>query len=146
VALDRERKWAFTPKMHVGDKVVGGDIIGTVQETQHSEHRILVQPLVSGTIQSIAGAGEYTIDQVIATLDNGKELKMFHTWPVKRPRPVAKRLGSNELFMTSQRVLDFLFPISLGGSAIVPGGFGAGKTVVEQSLSKFCNADIIIYV
>ncbi|GMW01753.1 MAG: V-type ATP synthase alpha chain [Candidatus Hydrogenedentota bacterium] len=146
VALDRSKKWVFKPLKHVGDKVVGGDVIGTVQETEHLVHKILVPPRVSGTIQSIVGEGQYTIEQPVAKLDNGQDLKLYHTWPVKRQRPVAKRLGSNELFATGQRVLDFLFPISLGGSAIVPGGFGAGKTVVEQSLSKFCNADIIVYV
>jgi V/A-type H+/Na+-transporting ATPase subunit A len=146
VALDRDKKWKFTPAAKTGDKVVGGDVLGTVPETEHLEHRVMVPPNISGTIQSIAGAGEYNVTETICTLDNGTQLQMMHNWPVKNPRPFHEKKGSDELFLTGQRVLDCLFPISLGGSAIVPGGFGAGKTVVEQSLSKYCNADIIVYV
>jgi len=146
VALDRSKKWKFTPAAKVGDRVVGGDLLGTVPETEHLDHKVMVPPNVSGTIQSIAGAGEYTVEEVIATLEDGTQLKLMHPWPVKRPRPYHEKQGSDELFLTGQRVLDCLFPVALGGSAIVPGGFGAGKTVVEQSLSKYCNADIIVYV
>ena len=124
----------------------GGDFIGNVPETEHLKHYIMVPPGVSGKIQSIAAAGDYNITDTIATLDNGKTLTMVHPWPVKRPRPARRKLPSNTPFITGQRVLDMLFPVALGGSAIVPGGFGAGKTVVEQQISKFCNADIIIYV
>ncbi len=146
VALDREKKWSFTPKARVGDAVVSGDILGTVPETPTIEHRILVPPGIQGTIRSIVSAGEYTVHHVIATLDDGAELNMMHDWPVKQPRPVNRKLPSDRPFLTGQRILDCLFPIALGGSAIVPGGFGTGKTVVEQTLSKYCNADIIIYV
>jgi len=146
VALDRDKKWKFTPTVATGDKVVGGDVLGTVPETEHLTHKVMVPPNSSGTIQSIVGEGEYNVTEVIATLDDGSELKLMHPWPVKQPRPYQEKQGSDELFLTGQRVLDCLFPIALGGSAIVPGGFGAGKTVVEQSLSKYCNADIIIYV
>jgi V/A-type H+-transporting ATPase subunit A len=146
VALDREKKWKFTPVAKTGDKVKGGDVLGTVPETEHLEHKVMVPPNVEGTIQSISGAGEYTVEETIATLEDGTQLKLMHPWPVKRPRPFQQKFGSDELFLTGQRVLDCLFPVALGGSAIVPGGFGAGKTVVEQSLSKFCNADIIVYV
>ena len=145
-ALDRAKKWAFTPKLKSGDSVIAGDILGSVPETRTIEHRILVPPGKQGVIKSIAAAGEYTVDDVIATLDDGTQLRMMHTWPVKRPRPVTRRLPCDRPFLTGQRVLDCLFPIALGGSAIVPGGFGTGKTVVEQTLSKYCNADIIIYV
>ncbi|GMU93795.1 MAG: V-type ATP synthase alpha chain [Candidatus Hydrogenedentota bacterium] len=145
-ALDRKKKWAFTPKAKVGQAVVSGDILGTVPETRTIEHRILVPPGKQGTIKSVAGAGEYTVEDVIAELEDGTKLTMMHTWPVKRPRPVYTKLRCDRPFLTGQRVLDCLFPIALGGSAIVPGGFGTGKTVVEQTLSKYCNADIIIYV
>ncbi len=145
VALDREKRWSFTPTAKVGDKVVGGDVLGTVPETEHLTHKVMVPPNSSGTIQSI-NDGEFTVEETIATLDDGTQLKLMHPWPVKLPRPYHEKQGSDELFLTGQRVLDCLFPIALGGSAIVPGGFGAGKTVVEQSLSKYCNADIIIYV
>ena len=146
VPLDTNRKWAFTPKASVGDDVVGGDILGMVPETEHLDHSIMVPPLVSGKIKSVAAAGEYTINDEIATLEDGTSLTMVHPWPVKRSRPARRKLPSNIPFITGQRVLDMLFPVALGGSAIVPGGFGAGKTVVEQQISKFCNADIIIYV
>jgi V/A-type H+/Na+-transporting ATPase subunit A len=146
LALDREKRWSFTPTASVGDVVETGDVLGTVPETSTATHSVLVPPNTSGTIQSIAAAGAYTVTEVIATLDNGTELKMMHEWPVKQPRPFRRKLGSDQPFITGQRVLDCLFPISLGGSAIVPGGFGTGKTVVEQSLSKYCNADIIVYV
>jgi V/A-type H+-transporting ATPase subunit A len=145
-ALDGEKKWAFTPTVKVGDAVTGGDILGTVPETQGTLHKVMVPPNISGTIATIVAEGDYTIDDMMATLEDGTELTMKHFWPVKMPRPVNKNLPSDHPFITGQRVLDVLFPIALGGSAIVPGGFGTGKTVVEQSLSKYCNADIIIYV
>lgn len=146
LALDREKRWGFTPTVSPGTAVKGGDVIGTVQETKTTQHLILVPPDVEGTISDIVGEGEYTVTDRIATLDNGRELQLMHKWPVKRPRPYHKKLGLNELFFTGQRVLDTLFPVALGGSAIVPGGFGCGKTVVEQTLSKYSNADAIIYV
>lgn len=145
-ALDRKRKWLFTPKVSVGQSVEGGDVLGTVPETKTIEHRVLVPPGKMGKIRSIVGQGEYTVTDVIATLEDGTNLTMMHSWPVKKSRPVARKLPSDRPFLTGQRVLDCLFPIALGGSAIVPGGFGTGKTVVEQTLAKYCNADIIIYV
>jgi V/A-type H+-transporting ATPase subunit A len=144
--LNRKKLWAFTPAVKVGDNVTGGDILGTVPETKVIEHRVIVPPRVSGTIASIISAGEYTVDTVIAELTDGTKLKMFHSWPVKVPRPVARKMPPDQPFLTGQRVLDMLFPIAKGGSAIVPGGFGCGKTVVEQSISKYCNAQVIIYV
>jgi len=146
VALDREKKWAFAPTAETGQAVVGGDTLGTVQETGAIEHRILVPPGVTGTLQRVAAAGEYTVTDTIATLEDGTELAMMHKSPVKVPRPCAKKLPPVEPFLTGQRVLDMLFPIAKGGSAIVPGGFGTGKTVVEQSLSKHCDAQVIVYV
>ena len=144
--LDYEKKWSFTPNAQAGDEVQGGDILGIVPETEHLDHRILVPPLISGKIKTIVGAGDYNIKETIAVLEDGTELSMMHKWPVKRSRPAANKLPGNVPFITGQRVLDCLFPVALGGSAIVPGGFGTGKTVVEQQLSKYCNADIIIYV
>ncbi|MCH8205219.1 MAG: V-type ATP synthase subunit A, partial [Candidatus Hydrogenedentes bacterium] len=144
--FDYNKKWAFTPIATVGQDVIGGDYLGCVPETEHLDHNIMVPPSISGKIKSIAGAGEYTVQETIATLEDGTELTMTHKWPVKLPRPFKKKLPMNQPFITGQRVLDMLFPIALGGSAIVPGGFGTGKTVVEQQISKFCNADIIVYV
>ena len=145
-ALDYARKWSFTPTAKIGDEVTGGDFLGTVPETEFLTHYIMVPPNVKGKIREIVGAGDYAVRDTIATLEDGTKLSMVHPWPVKRPRPFKKKLPMSEPFITGQRVLDMLFPISLGGSAIVPGGFGTGKTVVEHQISKFCNADIIVYV
>lgn len=144
--LDNDKKWAFTPSVAVGDEVTGGDFLGKVPETEHLDHFIMVPPNMSGKIKTIAAAGDYNVREEIATLEDGTSLCMVHPWPVKRSRPSKRKLPSNTPFITGQRVLDMLFPVALGGSAIVPGGFGAGKTVVEQQISKFCNADIIVYV
>lgn len=146
LALDREKKWAFTPTATAGQEVRGGDRLGTVPETPSLEHRVLVPPKVRGRIKTIVPAGEYTVTDVIATLEDGTQLTMMHRWPVKQQRPFNRKLRMDQPFLTGQRVLDVLFPIALGGSAIVPGGFGTGKTVVEQSLSKYCNAEVIVYV
>jgi len=146
VALDRDKNWGFKPTASAGQEVKGGDVLGVVQETQTTEHKILVPPNVQGKISDIVGEGDYKVTDRIATLDDGRELTMMHPWPVKTPRPFHDKLGTKEPFLTGQRVFDCLFPVSLGGSAIVPGGFGCGKTVVEQTLSKYSNADIIVYV
>lgn len=143
--LSREKKWAFEPKVKVGDKVRDGDILGEVQETKSLAHRILVPPNVSGTVAEVK-KGEFTVSDTVVRLKEGKELTMMHKWPVKQPRPYKKKLSPDEPFITGQRVFDLLFPIALGGTAIVPGGFGTGKTVVEQTLAKFSNADVIVYV
>ncbi len=140
-ALDREKTWSYTPKLAEGARVVPGAVLGEVQETEHIVHRILVPPGVSGTLVEALPAGEYS-----AKLDSGRALKMFHTWPVKQARPFLRKLDPGEPLFTGQRVLDVLFPVALGGNAIIPGGFGTGKTVVEQTLAKFCSADIIVYI
>lgn len=144
--LDYNRKWSWTPIAKEGDEVSSGDFIGSVPETEHLKHYVMVPPNTSGKLKSVAAAGDYSVSEVIATLDDGTELTMCHEWPVKIARPIRQKLPSSVPFVTGQRVLDCLFPVALGGSAIVPGGFGTGKTVVEQQISKFCNADIIVYV
>jgi V/A-type H+-transporting ATPase subunit A len=146
VALDRERLWDWTPVAQVGEEVTGGDILGTVPETKVITHKVLVPPRDAGKLEWIAPAGQYKVTDTIARLEGGKELSMMHYWPVKVPRPFRKTLPPSEPFLTRQRVLDMLFPIAKGGSAIVPGGFGCGKTVVEQSMSKYCNVQVIVYV
>ncbi len=144
-ALDRNRKWAFVPKVKSGDRVGPGDVIGEVQEYSYA-HRIMVPPDVApGEIAEIR-AGEYTVTDVVARLKTGTELRMMQTWPVRVPRPAARKLDPTELFITGQRILDVLFPVAMGGTASVPGPFGSGKTVVQQTLSKWSNADIIVYV
>jgi V/A-type H+-transporting ATPase subunit A len=143
--LDADRKWAFTPCVLPGNVVRGGDIIGTVAERPGFEHRILLPPGVSGTIASIA-PGAYGVWEAVGRLADGTVLTMAQRWPVRRPRPVSRRLPSQTPFVTGQRVFDLLFPVAEGGSVAVPGGFGTGKTVIEQSLAKYADADVIVYV
>ncbi len=144
-SLSRTQKWAFTPASNVGDKVLGGSSIGSVPEFSFV-HKILVPPNISGTIKSIVAAGEYTLDDVMATLEDGTELRMYHTWAVRRPRPVTKKLEPNLPFLTGMRILDVLCPLTAGGTAAIPGPFGAGKTVTQQSVAKYGNADVVVYV
>ncbi|MEA3365268.1 MAG: V-type ATP synthase subunit A [Candidatus Hydrogenedentes bacterium] len=145
-ALDREKRWHFKPRVTAGNEVTGGIVLGTVQESKSIEHRILAPPGNHGRVKAIASEGDFTVTDAIVELENGERLTMMHRWPVKQARPVMRKLPPDRPFLTGQRVLDFLFPIALGGTAIVPGGFGTGKTVVEQTLAKFCNADVIVYV
>ncbi len=145
-ALDRQRQWRFTPRVAPGDDLGPGDVFGAVPETEALEHRLMTPPSVNGVVTWIAEPGDYTVDDVVVRLSTGDELAMMHRWPVKEPRPTQGRLPIDRPLLTGQRVLDGLFPVALGGSAIVPGGFGTGKTVVEQTLAKYCNADVIIYV
>jgi V/A-type H+/Na+-transporting ATPase subunit A len=144
-ALDRQRRWRFAPLIQPGDRVAGGAAIGVVQETATIEHRILVPPGVSGRVREIR-TSEATVADPIAVLEDGRTLFMYQRWPVRRRRPFARRLTPDRPFLTGQRVLDVFFPIAAGGTAIVPGGFGTGKTVLEQTLAKFAAADVIVYV
>lgn len=148
-SLDREKKWRFKPRVKIGDEVTPNAILGTVQETQLVEHRILVQPDVKGQITYIIDEGDYTIEQIIArvkTESGERELAMFHRWPVRVKRGQFPRLTPSVPLLTGQRVLDFLFPLARGGVAAIPGGFGTGKTMLQHSLAKWCNADIIVYI
>ena len=148
-ALDREKKWHFVPKVKAGDKVVGGDILGTVQETEIVEHRIMVKPGVVGTVKSIA-EGDYTVTEQIGSIEtaNGEELPvtLMQKWPVRRGRPFEKKLAPNVPLVTGQRVIDTLFPIAKGGVAAIPGPFGSGKTVTQHQLAKWAEADIVVYI
>jgi V/A-type H+-transporting ATPase subunit A len=145
-AVDREKKWKFTPSVSKGESVTTGDILGLVPETEHITHKILIPPNKGGKIATIVGEGDYTVDEVLATLEDGTELKLTHKWPVKVGRPTKKKLDPIEPFITGQRVFDTLLPIAAGGNTIVPGGFGTGKTVVEQTLAKYGDVDLIIYI
>jgi V/A-type H+-transporting ATPase subunit A len=145
-ALDRERKWPFTPVAEAGAPVAGGDVLGTVPEGQTIIHKVMVPPGVTGKLVSIMPAGDYTIDDVIAKLEDGTELKMSQRWPVRQGRPYVRKLDPTTPFTTGMRILDTFFPIALGGNAIIPGGFGTGKTVTQQSLAKWADVDIICYV
>ncbi len=148
-ALKRHIKWRFTPCVEAGDAVSGGDIIGTVQETEIVQHKIMVPNGMVGTIKSIA-PGEFTIEETVAVLQdaNGGEhsLTLMQKWPVRVGRPYQKKLSPDMPLITGQRVIDTLFPIAKGGVAAVPGPFGSGKTVVQHQLAKWAEADIVVYI
>ena len=144
-AIDPERKWEFTPAVEPGMELEPGDIIGHVPETVEISHRIMVPHGVSGTLKEIK-SGSFTVTEAVGRLSDGTELLMSHTWPVKEERPVKRKLDPDTPLFTGQRIFDTLFPIALGGSAIIPGGFGTGKTVVEQMLAKHSQIDIVIYI
>ncbi len=147
--LYRKDRWKFTPKTGVGAEVRGGEVIGSVMETETFEHRIMVPPDQSGTITWIAEEGEYTIDEPIARLKVGKEektLTMLQRWPVRRPRPYKSRLSGSTPLITGQRVLDTFFPVAKGGAAGIPGPFGSGKTVTQHSIAKWADAQVIVYI
>ncbi len=143
--LDGARRWVFAPALEPGAEVGGGDVLGTVQEQPGFAHRVLVPPGVAGRIAEIA-AGEYTVGATVGKLVDGTPLALAHAWPVREPRPSGRRLPSREPFITGQRVFDLLFPVAEGGSVAVPGGFGTGKTVIEQSLAKYGAADVVVYI
>ena len=150
-ALDRERKWDFKQGgFKVGDHITGGDIWGSVFENSLlNDHKILLPPRARGTITRIAEPGSYTVDEKLLEVEfDGKktEYSMMHPWPVRVPRPVNEKLASESPFIVGQRVLDALFPGVQGGTVCIPGAFGCGKTVISQSVSKFSNSDIIVYV
>ena len=147
-SLDHERLWHFVPPANVGDELTGGDVLGTVQETEAVLHKIMVPPNVSGKLTWIF-EGDANIVTPIAKLEkDGREiaLPMLQRWPVRKGRPYAEKLAPNEPMVTGQRVIDTLFPVAKGGVAAVPGPFGSGKTVVQHQLAKWADADIIVYV
>jgi len=143
--LDHSKKWDFIPTSKAGDSVEGGQTIGTVQETPTISHKILVPPKSSGKILELK-KGTYTIDDVIGKLDDGTDLKLMQLWPVRVPRPYNKKFRPDIPLVTGTRTLDGLFPIAKGGTAAIPGGFGTGKTVTQQTLAKWSDAQIVVYV
>jgi len=145
-ALDRAALWHFTPTVEVGQDVAQGDVVGTTPEGQTIIHKVMVPPGKSGKIASVVAEGDYTVDQVVATFEDGTEIKMSQWWPVRQGRPYIRKLDPTHPFTTGMRILDTFFPIALGGNAIIPGGFGTGKTVTQQSLAKWADVDIIVYV
>jgi V/A-type H+-transporting ATPase subunit A len=151
-ALDRDRTWHYVPRVDlvVGNVLRGGEVLGTVKETATIEHRILAPPHCAGEIIEHAPEGDYSIDEVIVRLrtESGAidGLKMFHHWPVRLPRPYRSRANSGLPLITGQRILDTFFPMLKGGKAAVPGPFGAGKTIVQQQIARWSNADIVLYV
>jgi V/A-type H+-transporting ATPase subunit A len=143
--LDRKAKWDFSPAVAKGDRVNGGDILGIVQESDVVEHRILVPPRVSGIVTEI-NEGSFTVEDTVAILDDGTELKLYHKWPVREPRPIKEKLPPNVPLITGQRILDTLFPVAKGGTAAIPGPFGSGKTVTQHQLAKWSDTEIVVYI
>ena len=143
--LDLEKIWAFNATAKNGDSVSSGDILGTVQETKTIEHKVMVPPGVSGKIKNI-NSGDFNVTQTVCTLEDGNEIQMMQKWPVRTPRPFTKKHAPEVPLQTGQRILDFLFPLAKGGTAGIPGPFGSGKTVTQQQLAKWSDADIVVYI
>jgi V/A-type H+-transporting ATPase subunit A len=143
--LDRERVWEFKPTVSSGDSVKGGETIGVVQETENIEHKIMVPPNVSGTVEEIK-SGKFKVEDTICVLSDGTELSMMQKWPVRLPRPVNNKFIPRRPLITGQRILDGLFPVAKGGTAAIPGPFGSGKTVTQQQLAKWSDTDIVVYI
>lgn len=148
-AVDHDKKWDFTAVVQAGDRVVGGDILGTVPETTVVLHKIMVPPNLSGTVTGIK-SGRFTVTEAFGTLqtDDGREipLQMLQKWPVRIGRPYAKKYPPARPLSSGQRIIDTLFPIAKGGTAAVPGPFGSGKTVVQHQLAKWSDVDIVVYI
>jgi V/A-type H+-transporting ATPase subunit A len=149
-ALDRNKLWEFVPTKKVNDKIVGGDIIGYVQETPVVKHYILVPPDVEESEIIEIKSGKFTVEDIICKIktkdEKIKELKMYHKWPVRKLRPYKEKLPPTEPLFTGQRVIDTFFPVGKGGTSCVPGPFGSGKTVIQHQLAKWADADIIVYI
>jgi V/A-type H+-transporting ATPase subunit A len=149
-SLDRKKKWHFVPSAKEGDSISGGMVLGTVRETENLLHKILVAPNDKGIIESIALEGEYTVEDVIGVLrtddSQKKDLFLMHRWPIRVQRPTQSRLAMDIPLITGQRVIDTLFPVAKGGTVAIPGGFGTGKTMTQQAVAKWCDADLIVYI
>ncbi len=144
--LDRKAKWEFRPLLKKGDKVTPGEIIGTVQETDVVEQKILAPPNIKGGTITEIYEGSFTVEDTVAVLDDGTELKLYHKWPVRIPRPYVEKLPPVIPLITGQRILDTFFPVAKGGTAAIPGPFGSGKTVTQHQLAKWSDAQIIVYI
>ncbi|MBN2136407.1 MAG: V-type ATP synthase subunit A [Sedimentisphaerales bacterium] len=149
-SLNKTKRWHFVPSAKPGDNVTGGMILGAVQETENVLHKILVPPGEKGMLESVAPEGDYTVEDVIAVLKGDdsqtKDLLLMHRWPIRLQRPTRKRLPPDIPLITGQRVIDTLFPIAKGSTVSIPGGFGTGKTMTQQAVAKWCDADLIVYI
>jgi V/A-type H+-transporting ATPase subunit A len=148
-SLDKEKKWTFNPILTAGSEVKGGDVIGEVQETSAILQKIMIPPSVEGKLISVASKGEYTVEEEIAEVETSKgiiKVPMMQKWPVRVGRPYKQKLDPDIPLVTGQRAQDTFFPVAKGGTSAMPGPFGSGKTVTQQQLAKWADADIIIYV
>ena len=143
--LDLEKVWDFEATVSVGDEVAPGAVIGTVQETETIVHKVMLPPNHSGKVASIE-SGSFNVTQTVCTLDDGTEIQMMQKWPVRTPRPFLQKYAPDTPLVTGMRILDFLFPLAKGGAAGIPGPFGSGKTVTQQSLAKYSDAQIVVYI
>ena len=145
--IDEAKKWDFTAVLNEGDDIVPGTVLGTVQETGSIVHKIMVPPYIRGKkLASFSGSGTYTVDEVVAKTELGEEIRMSQYWPLRKPRPFLEKLEVNQPLVTGQRVIDVFFPLSKGGTAAIPGGFGTGKTMTQHAVAKWCDADLIVYI
>ena len=148
-ALDREKKWDFTAVAKVGDHLIGGDVLGTVQETPSILHKIMMPPKMSGTVKEIK-AGSFTVEDVVAVIETDKgetkELTMIQKWPVRVGRPYTKKYPPVTPLQSGQRIVDTFFPVAKGGTAAIPGPFGSGKTVMQHALAKWADVDLVVYI
>jgi len=144
--IDLEKTWEFTPTVEEGDEVAPGDVIGTVPETVTIEHKVMVPPDSEGGEVTHIESGNFTVEETVAELDSGEEIRMRQEWPVRSARPAEEKLTPTEPLVTGQRIQDGLFPIAKGGTAAIPGPFGSGKTVTQQQLAKWSDADIVVYI
>ena len=142
--IDHGKRWEFVPDVRAGAEVGPGDVLGTVRE-YHLDHRVLVPPGMGGTVENIED-GSLTIDDEVARLNGDRPIRMGQTWPVRKGRPYARKLDPTLPLMTGQRIFDSLFPIAKGGTAMIPGGFGTGKTVSEQTLARWADAHVVVYI
>lgn len=151
-AVSHDRKWHFVPVLSLGDEVVAGTVIGSVDETDRVVHRIMAPSDLKGTwtLVSLAKEGDYTVSEEIATITDGngvnRKLTMTQYWPIRVPRPVKERLSLDTPLLTGLRVIDSLFPLAKGGTVAIPGGFGTGKTMTQHAIAQWCDADIIVYI
>ena len=147
--IDANKKWNFevADGVQEGMAICSGAVLGYVQETQSIRHKIMVPPTVRGRVlKTFSGAGEYSVDDVIGTTELDEEIKLSHYWPLRVPRPYSQKLAVSEPLITGQRVIDVFFPLSKGGTAAIPGGFGTGKTMTQHAIAKWCDADLIVYI
>lgn len=148
-ALDRERAWHVTLRVKAGDVVRGGEVIASVRETESVEHLVMAPPGIGGTLAWVAPDGEYHLDDAIAVVSGGgdeRKVTLCQRWPVRRGRPYARKMSPSALLVTGQRVIDTLFPLAKGGTVVVPGGFGTGKTMIQHALAKWCDAQVIVFI
>jgi V/A-type H+-transporting ATPase subunit A len=144
--IDMDEEWEFTPTVEEGDDLEAGDVVGTVPETESIEHKVLVPPDYDGGEVTNVAEGEFTVTETVVELDSGEEVTMHQEWPVREARPTVDKETPTTPLVTGQRIQDGLFPLAKGGTAAIPGPFGSGKTVTQQSLAKFADADIVIYI